>query len=96
MISARTKAALAAAKARCVVLWGKREGAASAAKWAAKADARAQDLAPVIAEMKAAGTVTLTALARGLNRRGIPTASGVGAWSAVQVKRVLARVEASA
>jgi DNA invertase Pin-like site-specific DNA recombinase len=108
MISARTKAALAAAKARGVVLGGKREGAgdlrlyaaqgsaASAAKRAAKADARAQDLAPVIEEMRAAGTVTLHALAKGLNAREIPTASGVGVWSALQVKRVLARVGAAA
>jgi hypothetical protein len=107
VISARTKAALAAAKARGVVLGGKREGAgdlrlyaaqgsaASAAKRAAQADARAQDLAPVIAEMKAAGTVTLGALARGLNARGIPAARGKR-WSAVQVRRVLARAEASA
>jgi len=104
MISARTKAALAAAKARGVALGGKRDGAgdlrpytvqgnaASAASRAAKADARAADLAPVIADMRVAGTVSLHALAKGLNARGIPTASGVGVWSALQVKRVLARV----
>jgi hypothetical protein len=69
MISARTKAALAAAKARGVVLGGKREGAAdlrpyaaqgsaaSAVALAAKARARAEDLAPVIEEIRAAGTV---------------------------------------
>ena len=104
MISARTKAALAAAKARGVKLGGKRDGAgdlrpytvqgnaASAASRAAKADARAADLAPVIADMRVAGTVSLHALAKGLNARGILTASGVGVWSALQVKRVLARV----
>ena len=56
----------------------------------AQADARAADIAPVLAEMKAAGTVSLHAIARGLNARGIPAVRG-GEWSAVQVRRVVAR-----
>lgn len=100
MISARTKAALAAAKARGVVLGGRREGAAdlrpyakqanvaSAAVRTAKARARAEDLAHVIEEMRAAGAVSLRALAEGLNARGVPAARG-GRWSGVQVARVL-------
>ena len=106
MISARTKAALAAAKARGVKLGGKREGAgdlrpyatqgsvASAAVRAAKAAARAEDLAPVLDELRAEGAVSLRELADGLNARNYPTARG-GQWSAVQVQRVLDRVERS-
>ena len=102
MISARTKAALAAAKARGVVLGGRREGAgdvrpyakqgnaASAAKRAAQAAARTEDLAPVIEELRAAGAVSLQALAEGLNARGIPAARG-GTWSAGQVARGVER-----
>jgi DNA invertase Pin-like site-specific DNA recombinase len=102
MISARTKAALAAAKARGVVLGGRREGAAdlrpyakqasaaSATARVAKARARAEDLAPVLEELRAAGAVSLRELADGLNARGIPAARG-GSWSAVQVARVVGR-----
>lgn len=106
MISARTKAALAAAKARGRALGGRREGAgdlrpyaaqgsaASAAVRAGKAQARAEDLAPALAEMRAAGTVSLRALAEGLNARGITTARG-GQWRPTQIARVLTRVERS-
>jgi len=45
-------------------------------------------LAPIVAEIKAAGAMSLREIAAGLNQRGIQTARG-GAWSAVQVKRVL-------
>ena len=51
--------------------------------------ARAADLAPIIAELQAAGATSLRAIAAGLNARGIPTARGTGTWSAVQVARVL-------
>jgi DNA invertase Pin-like site-specific DNA recombinase len=98
-ISERTKAALAAAKARGVKLGGNRgvviskEAREKARKAIAKrADARAADLAPTIAELRAAGKTTLRAIAAGLNERGIPTATGLGAWSAVQVSRTLARL----
>ncbi|TNC09030.1 resolvase [Methylobacterium terricola] len=50
----------------------------------------AAELAPVIAEVRSAGTTTLQGIAVALNERGIPTARG-GRWSAVQVSRVLAR-----
>ena len=98
MISARTKAALAAAKARGVKLGGDRgniraiaaEGRRTASqRRAANADRRAADVAPVILELKAAGT-SLRGIAAALVARGIPTAQG-GVWSAVQVSRVLAR-----
>jgi len=97
-ISARTKAALAAARARGVQL-GKPENlsnrnigsARGNAVKTAKARARAEDLAPTIEEMKAAGTVSLRAMAEGLNARSIPAPHG-GRWSAAQVARVEARL----
>jgi DNA invertase Pin-like site-specific DNA recombinase len=99
MISARTKAALKAAKRRGVKLGGDR-GVIPTAKVRAKAtailearaDARAADIMPTIAALQAAGATSLRAIAAGLNERGIPTARGDGEWSAVQVKRVLDRV----
>ncbi len=100
MISARTKAALAAARARGVVL-GNPENltdahrasgtAASAVARAAKADAFAQDVAPVVAEIREGGA-GLRATARGLNDRGVPAPAG-GEWSAAQVRRILRRLE---
>ena len=102
MISARTKAALAAAKARGVKLGGNRGNlptvgdrgrAASAAVRLARVGARVSDLQPILAEIRATGAESLRDIAHGLNARGIPTARG-GAWSAVQVKRVLDRTRA--
>ncbi len=99
MISRRTKDALAAAKRRGVKLGGYRKNAkftaaARKAAIAAKADKvakRAADLAPMIAELQAAGATSLRAIADGLNQRGIPTARGNAVWSATQVARVLSR-----
>jgi hypothetical protein len=42
------------------------------------AKARAADLAPIIAELQAAGAESLRAIAAGLNARGIPTTRGYG------------------
>jgi hypothetical protein len=55
------------------------------------ADARATDLAPIIAELRAADAESLRAIAAGLDARGIPTARGTGQWSAVQVARAMER-----
>src|SRR3954470_11488423 len=97
MISERTKAAMAAAKAR-----GKRlgtpgnltnvdEGRANGrARCSQKARERAIDLRPIIADLRAEGAANLSQLAAGLNGRGIPTSRG-GTWSATQVRRVLER-----
>jgi len=97
-ISERTKAALAAAKRRGVKLGGYRGTTMTNAMREAasevvtkRAQARAADLAPTIAELQAAGATSLRAIAAGLNERGIPTARGTGMWSATQVMRVLAR-----
>ena len=97
MISARTKAALAVAKARGVRL-GKPENLRNQdkgrmhgrARRSAVAAARAADLRPIITDVRASGASSLREIAAGLNQRGIPAARG-GAWSAVQVKRVLER-----
>jgi DNA invertase Pin-like site-specific DNA recombinase len=100
MISARTKAALAAAKRRGKKLGGNR-GVKPTAKMRARstaviqqrADARAADLAPTVKALQAAGATSLRAIATKLNEAGIPTARGQGTWSAVQVARVLERVD---
>jgi hypothetical protein len=44
-------------------------------------------------ELQASGATSLRAIAAGLNERGIPTARGDGEWSAVQVMRVLERLD---
>ncbi len=100
MISARTKAALQAAKARGTVLGGFRgvkvddeARALSIASRKAIAGARAGEIAPVIAEIQAAGITSLGALAKALTDRGIPTAKGASTWSPMQVSRVLKQIE---
>jgi DNA invertase Pin-like site-specific DNA recombinase len=99
MISARTKAALAAAKRRGKVLGGNRGvlpnakmRKASAAALEKRTAARAALLAPIIAELQAAGATSLKAIAAKLNERKIPTARGDGSWTATQVMRVLDRI----
>lgn len=98
MISARTKAALAAAKRRGVALGGfrgqqitKRAQLAGVEAIVKRADERAADLMPVIAEIRAGGTQTLAAIAEALTARRIPSPRGADHWSAVQVSRVINR-----
>lgn len=99
MISARTKAALAAAKRRGTKLGGDR-GVKPTAKTRAKgraviqerATTRAADLLPTIERLRAEGAGSLRAIAAGLNAACIPTARATGTWSAVQVARVLERI----
>ncbi|MFL5281559.1 MAG: recombinase family protein [Rhodopila sp.] len=97
MISARTKAALAAAKARGTKLGGDRGGRApsDATAKAAKARRKAADgfaasVAPMMQEMRAAGS-SLHQIAAAMTERGIRTPRG-GAWTATSVKNALARV----
>ncbi|WP_407174540.1 recombinase family protein [Bradyrhizobium sp. STM 3562] len=103
MIAARTRAALAAAKARGKKLGGQRIRRSNgqpvlishaAQKRGATANRmravdRAADLAPIITEIQANGAKTLAAIAEGLNAASIPTPRGQGKWSPVQVKRTL-------
>jgi DNA invertase Pin-like site-specific DNA recombinase len=92
-ISTRTKAALAAAKARGVKL-GNPDITKLAVEGreiqAAAADQRAANVKPIIAEIKAAGLSSLRQIAAALNARGITTARG-GVWHPQTVARVMAR-----
>jgi DNA invertase Pin-like site-specific DNA recombinase len=100
MISARTKAALEAAKARGVKLGGQRGSLERMKGMAAKgtrlsatvregaAAKRREDLLPVIQDLRNNGAVSLRAIADGLNVAGLTTARG-GQWTATQVMRVI-------
>ena len=94
-ISARTKDALAAAKARGRKLGGYRgapapDAALGVAARRAKADAFAARVMPTIAGLQASG-LSLHQMAADLSAKGIMTRQG-GAWTATAVRRVLARV----
>ena len=89
-IAARTKAALAAAKARGVRLGApdpKIGAARSQAVRASKANQRAENVAPIIASVRAAGISSLREIAAALNARGVKSPSG-GQWYAASVARV--------
>jgi DNA invertase Pin-like site-specific DNA recombinase len=90
LISQRTKAALAAVKARGVTLGNPnlaeaREKAHAIA--GPRADAFAATVLPILAEL---GDMSATAKAKALNERGVKTARGAE-WTSMQVLRVLAR-----
>jgi hypothetical protein len=59
----------------------------------ARADARASQLAPIVAELRRGGITSWYGIARALNKRGIPTATGRGIWEPGQVRRVMARIK---
>jgi DNA invertase Pin-like site-specific DNA recombinase len=93
MISERTKAALAAAKAR-----GTRLGSPDPQKGSAKgidairhrADQFAANVTPVIESIRASGVSGLRGIAAALNARGIKSARG-GVWYASTVRSVIQR-----
>jgi DNA invertase Pin-like site-specific DNA recombinase len=98
-ISARTKAALAAAKARGVKLgWSiperaeeaKAASAAAAGRRVAEADKFAGQVGPLVQALAAEGR-SLRAIAAELNGRGVTTPRGK-AWQATSVMNLLARV----
>lgn len=102
MISERTKAGLAAAKARGVKLGGPKlaehrntDTGKATAKRSTLADSYAADMAEVVDDIKAQGTATLSGIADELNRRDIKTRRG-GKWSASTVSRLLDRISAAA
>ena len=97
LISQRTRAALAAAKARGTRLGnpqlraGTPEHArAAAAAKSSQAHARAADVAPYIEAARRAGARTLHELAEALTNRGVPTPAGKGDWRPEQVRRIIA------
>lgn len=91
LISERTRSGLAAAKAKGVRLGTRTPEKAVAvmvsANKAAKVDFAAK-VAPVIAEIKAAGVSTLRGICECLNRRGIATRNGKN-WYPATVRNVL-------
>lgn len=101
LTSDRTKAALAAAKARGAKL-GNPNGAAAirrarkgtaAALEAVRANAseRAADYAETVADVRASGATSLATIAKELNARGIVTPRG-GQWHASSVRNLLQRL----
>jgi DNA invertase Pin-like site-specific DNA recombinase len=94
-ISARTKAALAAAKARGVRLGsaGKQNLKANTAQRIAAADAFAIRLSSIIGGLQAAGRSQRAIIAE-LNANGIKTSQG-GEWSLVQLQRVIKRISSA-
>lgn len=89
-ISTRTKAALAAAKARGVELG--RNGKELAKTNAAAADAFALEVRPHVDDARDAGHTSVRAIAAELNRKGIETAGG-GSWHPTTVQRLLERLD---
>jgi DNA invertase Pin-like site-specific DNA recombinase len=102
-VSERTKAALAAAKARGVklgnpngaqALRGKQVGnkeAVAAVK--AKADHRAANLRAIVDDMRSQGITSVRAIGAELNARGILTHRG-GSWHPTSAAQLLARLAA--
>src|SRR4051794_31419671 len=94
LISARTKDALAAAKARGVQL-GNRTNMETAVRHSAevrvrKADQHAANVLPIIDDIRRGGAKSLREIAAQLTARGVRTPRG-GEWSAAAVRNVLAR-----
>jgi DNA invertase Pin-like site-specific DNA recombinase len=100
LISARTKAALAAAKARGTMLGGDRgnrpargpDAAAAAAARRLEAERGGHRLALELEALRAEGIVSHAGMARALSERQITTPRGSTAWTHTTVARILARV----
>ena len=100
LISARTKAALAAAKARGAVLGGDRgyrpvtgpDSQAAAQGRREAAERVAHRLALEVEALRDEGISTHTGLAQALMKRGVATPRGGAVWTHTTVARVLARV----
>ena len=96
MISQRTKAALAAARARGRKLGNPRLAVARETanrNHTAKANALAANVLPIVREVQATGLTTLAAIAGALNARGVRTARG-GPWHPATVRNLLLRAPA--
>jgi DNA invertase Pin-like site-specific DNA recombinase len=94
LISQRTKAALAAARARGIRLGNPHlrgpnfAGGAGPAR-RRQARAKAREVAPYIAAARKAGCTTLAEIAEALAARGVKTPGGRDRWSPEQVRRVV-------
>jgi DNA invertase Pin-like site-specific DNA recombinase len=105
LISERTKAALAAAKARGLklgnpngarALRGKQVGNKEAvAAIKLKAQEHATNLRSILDDIRAQGTTSIRKIAEELNQRGILAPRG-GEWQATTVARLLARLRVQA
>jgi len=89
LIGQRTKAALAAAKARGVILG--RNGCALAAKNKLEAQAFAESVRSEVEAICGGRAVSLQSIALALNHRGVRPRGG-GQWHPTSVRRVLARL----
>lgn len=106
LISARTKAALAAAKARGKKLGGLRlhrgtkkpavgtaaTAAAARAARTIKAREQARAIAPILGRLDPNGDCSLREIARQLTGEGVPTPGGAEEWTAAAVARLRARL----
>lgn len=89
--SKRTKAALAAAKARGIKLGGPTAKETIKLARIAKTDKainRARNISPIIESIEKAGIITLKGIAQALEARGIKTPNGNDNWSPIQVSRI--------
>ena len=98
LISERTRAALAAAKARGQRLGGDRgyrpvagpDATAAACARVVAAEQAAHRVALELDALQASGVTTHAGLARALTERGVPTPRGGAAWTHTTIARVLA------
>jgi DNA invertase Pin-like site-specific DNA recombinase len=93
LISARTKAALAAKKAAGAKLGNPRAAEAAVKAHAANraaADQFAANVLPIVRDIQAAGRTSLREIAATLNARGVRTARG-GPWGSSSVRNLLLR-----
>ncbi len=97
LISQRTRAALAVAKARDVRLGNPSPTPATAAMAAAAREARSRQVAAraadalaVVRQVQAEGASSLRAIAAELHAHGVLTPAGKLGWSPTQVRRLLA------
>jgi DNA invertase Pin-like site-specific DNA recombinase len=103
LISERTKAALAAAKARGKALGGDRGYRPAAAPDAAAASLARREAAGraahrlvlEVTRLRTEGIEGQAAMARALNERAVPTPQGKGAWTHTTVARISARTMSS-
>ncbi len=101
LISERTRAALAAAKARGMALGGDRgyrpatgpDAASAALARRVAAEQAAHRLALEVERLRTEGVVGQAALARALTEQGVATPRGSTAWTHTTVARVMARTK---